>query len=345
MANFGILDPNAFQRGFQQGRAPFEEMRARREQQGFANALAALQANPGDTNALAQVTAMDPRLGFQISQDAREAQQAQQEAALTGAAVRGSEGAMDRLASINPELWMRLDKRQQDETERRVKIIGQAALYADTPEKWDQVIGQLSQQYPDLAQYRGQFSPQARAAAIAQAGEMSSLIDQMKTDWRVVPQGGYLQGFDQMGRPIGPVQDSPAPQSAPSAPAGGAQGAFQVVGLPGDQETSGRRSAADNRRVDGVPNSFHLTGQASDRVPPPGMSMAAYAAELQRLNPNLEVINEGDHVHLEPRSRDQFAQGGGVNREQLVAQARDAIAKGADPAAVQARLNQLLGGN
>lgn len=28
--------------------------------------------------------------------------------------------------------------------------------------------------------------------------------------------------------------------------------------------------------------------------------MAAYAAELRRLNPDLDVINEGDHVHLEP---------------------------------------------
>lgn len=31
------------------------------------------------------------------------------------------------------------------------------------------------------------------------------------------------------------------------------------------------------------------------------MSMSAYAAQLQRLNPNMEVINEGDHVHLEPK--------------------------------------------
>lgn len=29
--------------------------------------------------------------------------------------------------------------------------------------------------------------------------------------------------------------------------------------------------------------------------------MTAYAAELRRRNPNLDVINEGDHVHLEPR--------------------------------------------
>jgi hypothetical protein len=46
-----------------------------------------------------------------------------------------------------------------------------------------------------------------------------------------------------------------------------------------------------------------LTGQARDSVPPPGMSMAQYAAILQRQNPHLEVINEGDHVHIEPRGR------------------------------------------
>jgi hypothetical protein len=51
-----------------------------------------------------------------------------------------------------------------------------------------------------------------------------------------------------------------------------------------------------------VSNSYHLTGQARDSVPPPGMSMAAYYRELKRLNPDKDVINEGDHVHMEPRS-------------------------------------------
>lgn len=76
---------------------------------------------------------------------------------------------------------------------------------------------------------------------------------------------------------------------------------FRAVGLPGEQVTSTRRSPERNRAVGGVANSFHLTGQARDSVPPPGMSMAAYAAQLQRLNPHLKVINEGDHVHMEPR--------------------------------------------
>lgn len=29
--------------------------------------------------------------------------------------------------------------------------------------------------------------------------------------------------------------------------------------------------------------------------------MAAYTAQLKRLNPNMDVINEGDHVHMEPK--------------------------------------------
>jgi hypothetical protein len=31
--------------------------------------------------------------------------------------------------------------------------------------------------------------------------------------------------------------------------------------------------------------------------------MSAYAAKLRRENPGLDVINEGDHVHIEPRGR------------------------------------------
>jgi len=31
------------------------------------------------------------------------------------------------------------------------------------------------------------------------------------------------------------------------------------------------------------------------------MTMAGYAARLRQLNPNYDVINEGDHVHIEPK--------------------------------------------
>jgi hypothetical protein len=78
-------------------------------------------------------------------------------------------------------------------------------------------------------------------------------------------------------------------------------------GLSGEQITGTYRDPAKNKSVGGVPNSYHMKRDAQgrplarDSVPPPGMSMAAYARELQRLNPNMQVINEGDHVHMEPR--------------------------------------------
>ncbi len=61
------------------------------------------------------------------------------------------------------------------------------------------------------------------------------------------------------------------------------------------------RSASRNAAVGGKANSYHLTGQARDSVPPPGMSMATYYAKLKAANPHLDVINEGDHVHMEPK--------------------------------------------
>jgi hypothetical protein len=73
--------------------------------------------------------------------------------------------------------------------------------------------------------------------------------------------------------------------------------------------TSTYRTPEHNKRVGGVPNSYHtrkgVDGKplAVDSVPPRGMSMNAYAAELRRLNPGLQVINEGDHVHIEPGGR------------------------------------------
>jgi len=71
--------------------------------------------------------------------------------------------------------------------------------------------------------------------------------------------------------------------------------------------TSTYRSPSHNKSVGGVSNSYHMRRDAQgrplarDSVPPPGMGMAAYAAELRRKNPNMDVINEKDHIHMEPR--------------------------------------------
>lgn len=90
----------------------------------------------------------------------------------------------------------------------------------------------------------------------------------------------------------------------PSIPATGAAIESTALSLvPGIVVTSRKRSAAKNREVGGVPNSFHLTDQARDFLPPKGMSMAQLATRLRGGFRGFDVINEGDHVHVEPSSR------------------------------------------
>lgn len=78
-------------------------------------------------------------------------------------------------------------------------------------------------------------------------------------------------------------------------------------GISGERITSSYRDPARNKKAGGVANSYHMrrdargNALARDSVPPPGMSMAEYARRLARENPHMEVINEGDHVHMEPR--------------------------------------------
>lgn len=78
-------------------------------------------------------------------------------------------------------------------------------------------------------------------------------------------------------------------------------------GIDGERVTSTYRSPAHNREVGGVTGSYHMrryadgSPMARDSVPPRGMSMAEYARILRAQNPHLDVIDEGDHVHMEPK--------------------------------------------
>lgn len=70
---------------------------------------------------------------------------------------------------------------------------------------------------------------------------------------------------------------------------------------PNLRVTSRRRSAAKNAAVGGAADSYHMLGAARDFVPPPGMSMSQLHAQLkQKFGSGYDVINEGDHIHIEP---------------------------------------------
>jgi hypothetical protein len=93
-------------------------------------------------------------------------------------------------------------------------------------------------------------------------------------------------------------------QLPPPSRIGGGQVDFgaieKLIGSTGGRVTSGLRTPEHNAEVGGVPNSYHLTGQARDVVPPPGVPLKQYAENLRRELPGMDVLNEGDHVHIEP---------------------------------------------
>ena len=63
--------------------------------------------------------------------------------------------------------------------------------------------------------------------------------------------------------------------------------------------TSLRRSAEHNRRVGGVRNSYHLSGQAIDIARRPGVSHSQIVAAYRNAGYSMiEALDEGDHTHL-----------------------------------------------
>lgn len=62
--------------------------------------------------------------------------------------------------------------------------------------------------------------------------------------------------------------------------------------------TSGRRTPEGNRAVGGVPNSWHLTGDAFDLD---GANLNALMAEAKARYPQAKVFVHDGHVHVQQR--------------------------------------------
>jgi hypothetical protein len=73
--------------------------------------------------------------------------------------------------------------------------------------------------------------------------------------------------------------------------------------IPGLVVTSRERTPAHNAEVGGVPNSYHLTDQARDFVPPQGMSLTQAAVMLRQALPGAKIIKENDHIHVQSPTR------------------------------------------
>lgn len=74
-------------------------------------------------------------------------------------------------AVANPQAAAAPDPQAPDTQQEWTQYLGKLAEWADTPEKWDQAADYfVGLGHQDAAQFKGQFSPQARQQLMAQAG-------------------------------------------------------------------------------------------------------------------------------------------------------------------------------
>lgn len=328
----GIFDslpnPAAPGQAFQAGMRTAQQEREEREVRG---ALTAYALNPDDETAFERLAQWRPDMAISVRADRDKRQQAAAVADLQRRAAGGDRTALAELAGIDLDAWDKLADNDRQAVTERATVIGQAALRISQlppdqrPAAWDAAIDQLAPRFPEVAEFKGKYSEEALMSAIDSGKLVTEFTNLSRPSYQVVPEGGTLvntrdpAALSQVAQQNAPVRvTTPAEAQAlppgtrfvdpngverivPGGAGGNASGGFRPVGIPGEQVTSTRRTPARNRAVGGVPNSFHLSGQARDSVPPSGMSMDAYYRRLKALNPTLQVINEGDHVHIEPR--------------------------------------------
>ena len=172
---------NALMQGMQVGTQLRQQRQQRDKEQAIDNYYRARMG--GDQNAITSATnalsVVAPKDAFTISQADRERQ--------IRADVAAGRAPATALAEINWDDYAALSKEEAAIAKQNVETIGNLALMADTPTKWDATIDQLG---PQFAQYKGQFAQ--RQAIIARAGQAKAFLEQQEPKYQVVPEGGML---------------------------------------------------------------------------------------------------------------------------------------------------------
>lgn len=170
----------AFNQGMQAGAQ-------RRRESETDNALRALIANPNDPNVVNDLARFNAPAAYKIQGQQQEAQQAAQLAATRRGAAAGDPQALIDLAGVSVDEYFKFDKQTREQVEKGIEVIGQAALLADNPQKWDQTVQQLG---PEFAQYMGRFD--LREGVVSKAKLAKEFIDINQPKYQVIPEGGTL---------------------------------------------------------------------------------------------------------------------------------------------------------
>ncbi len=191
----GLPDPSAPAQAFFAGLA---HGKAEQEDKAVHGALSAYAINPDDPQAFRVLAQYKPELAITVHKDQVDRAKKLELQRLSAAAAQGDRSALAQLAGIDLDAYDKLADNQRQGLHTRVEVIGNAALdvasrpEAERPAAWDAYIDQLSQQYPELAPLKGQYSPERLNAAIAQAGQTQTHLNSLRPDYMAIPPGGTL---------------------------------------------------------------------------------------------------------------------------------------------------------
>lgn len=208
--NWGILRPVDIGGAFNQG---VEAGRQRRAENALDEQFRTMAQNPNApvSNDLLRFA---PQQAYQLSQQQRQQQQQQQQSQMRVAAVQGDQNALEQLAGIDLEEYRQLRGDQREAAKQGIDTIGQLALMADNPQKWDSIVGQLAQADPAFQQYVGRFD--MRDAIIAQAGQAKAFLEQQAPKYMAAPEGAGLINVKDPAAIAAWNAGATQPQAAPS---------------------------------------------------------------------------------------------------------------------------------
>lgn len=191
----------------------------------------------------------------------------------------------------------------QQDPKKAAALAGYALASAVGPDKFAEMFKTLN---PDNKETQVQKEYDWRVATFGrpQANQWLAVQD---TKLIAGQPGGKIEALGPSGfSSVDSTAGAPQPKGGDTStgvtvtPTGPAIEHAAFAAVPGIVVTSGLRSAEHNKAVGGVSNSYHLTDQARDFVPPKGMPMGLLQAKLKKALPGFDVINEGTHVHVEP---------------------------------------------
>lgn len=204
---------NALSLGMQVGQIARQNQDARE----YKNALAGF--DPSKPETLEPIMRANPEVGLQLRGQVEQRQADARIAQLGQEALNGNNEALGQLFTLKPDLWKNLDDRQREGVKTSTSYMAQRALQIGRlPEEqraaaWAASVQEAERGGMDIPAYLEAYTPGVLDSVVARAGITEKYIQQFEPDFRVIPQGGYLEDVN----PVTAGQQQPATQQGPRA--------------------------------------------------------------------------------------------------------------------------------